>query len=224
MIRNLEAALIVIAELVLSARALIILLGVRARARWRIRWRSRLRERLNRCRVAVVLGRWVYSLVCEPAYRPMRWLVSQRTPWPLSRGFSRSPLFPCSYRRFLPAPLRWRTSLRVYVRAYVYMCACTCVRVHVYVCRFASRAIIVTGGTPLARARLKIARDTGSTTDEARSSQSIAINGGSIVDSRDPDQPDEIQRRSTRRADDDYREYLEHLIIRRTSRNGEPEK
>jgi len=109
------------------ARALSVLFGVRARARWRIRWRSRLRERLNRCRVAVVLGRWVYSLVCEPAYRPMRWLVSQRTPWPLSRGFSRSPLFPSSCRRFLPVPLRWRTlTVCLCVRACVYMCVCMC--------------------------------------------------------------------------------------------------
>jgi len=67
-----------------------------------------------------------------------------------------------------------------------------CVRVCTYVpalCvhRFASRVIIVTGETPLTRAlRLEIVRDTGSTTDEARSSQSIAIDEGSIGDSRDP--------------------------------------
>lgn len=68
---------------------------------------------------------------------------------------------------------------------HVYVCECVCVCV--YARRFASRAIIVTGGTPLTRARLEIDRDTGSTTDEARSSQSIAIDGGSIADSRDPD-------------------------------------
>jgi len=115
------------------ARTLSVLFGVRARARWRIRWRSRLRERLNRCRVAVVLRRWVYSLVCEPAYRPMRWLVSQRTPWPLSHGFSRSPLFPSSCRRFLPVPLRWRTST-----ACMWMRVRACVRVYVYACIRAS--------------------------------------------------------------------------------------
>lgn len=156
----------------------------------------------------------------------MRWLVSQRTPWPLSRGFSRSPLFPCSCRRFLPTSLRWRTSLRVYVRAYVRMCvracvrACACARVHVYACRFASRAIIVTGGTPLTRARLKIARDTGSTTDEARSSQSIAIDGGSIVHSRDPDRSPMVPYGETRRLS----EYIEHLIIRRTANRQVIEK
>lgn len=126
------------------ARALNVLIGVRARARWRFRWRSWLRERLNRCRVAVVFERWVYSLVCEPAYRPIPWLVSQRTPCPLLCGFSRSPLFPSSCRRFLPASLHWRTSI-------VYMCVRMCLR---YVCvhRFASHAIIVTGETPLTRA------------------------------------------------------------------------
>lgn len=126
-VRNLEVALTTswYSRLADHAHALSVLFRVRARARLKIRWRSRLRERLNRCRVAVVLGRWVYSLVCEPAYRPMRWLVSQRTPWPLSRGFSRSPLFPSSCCRFLPAPLRWRTSTAG---------MCTCVLARTCVC------------------------------------------------------------------------------------------
>lgn len=93
-------------------------------------------ERLNRCRVAVVLGRWVYSLVCEPAYRPMRWLVSQRTPWPLSRGFSRGPL---SF--LLPAVVVFcrhhfcgelGPCACVYLRACEYICTyMCCVRVYV---------------------------------------------------------------------------------------------
>lgn len=68
------------------------------------------------------------------------------------------------------------------------------VRVYIYVCVrcFASRAIIVTGGTPLTRARLEIARDAGSA-DETRSSRSIAIDGGSIAD---PELSDRIQQRN----------------------------
>lgn len=77
------------------------LFGVRA-WRWRIRWGSWLK--VNRCQV-VVLGRW-FSLVCDPAYRPMRWLVSQGTPFGLSLspggGFSLVPslIASSSCRRF----------------------------------------------------------------------------------------------------------------------------
>lgn len=134
----------------------------------------------------------------------------------LSRAAFRGPL---SF--LLPAVVFCRHhfggELRLCVRMYVYVCACVCVRVCVYARRFASRAIIVTGGTPLTRACLEIARDTGSTTDEARSSQSIAIDGGSIADSRDPDLTrGGIQRRSSTRTRQ-LSEYAKCLIFRRES-------
>ena len=81
-------------------------------------------ERLNRCQW--VAGRWVYSLVCEPAYRPMRWLVSQGTPWPLSARLLWSLLLP-----------RTRGALFCFQEE------------SGLVCRFASSAIIVTVGFPV---------------------------------------------------------------------------
>jgi hypothetical protein len=76
-----------------------------------------------------------------------------------------------------------------------------CVYTYVCVRCFASRAIIVTGGTPLTRARLEIARDAGSA-DETRSSRSIAIDGGSIADPYDPELSDRIQQRNPARMYD----------------------
>lgn len=139
------------------------LFGVRA-WRWRIRWGSRLK--VNRCQV-VVLGRWC-SLVCDPAYRPMRWLVSQGTPFGLSLalggGFSLVPslIASSSRRRFTLEKDLDRT--------------CMCVALP-------SRAIIVNEWDPLdARSPLEGSPEIRVSTDEARSSRSIAIDGGSIDD------------------------------------------